>query len=670
MGVRTTTKSSKVGPEDVGQGKPQPQELELDLPQAESLEVINMAGQKVKLAPYWKDQKLVIVFLRRFDCQTCFSYIILFAHLRPILKANSTRIIFVTCHETLSEVQVFLTSFAYWLKTLNKEQDDLDYSVHADPPPTQTKDDTLGVSREASKASKDRTGSGDATRGDGKAGAAKVGVGTKLGALPGELFLDPDRNAYRVFGIGNELATYQKLALFIKIKYFLRTGRINKVKKTSPKNRLKTYTESSRAVWREWFLRAGRRERRSKNRAVYRQSPGIVVMDHGKLLYRYVCHDQLNPVPSGSDPNLEAALACRREDISNLDQAVQKGLADFVDVVRDERPDKLKVASNDLVLEKVLGSGKESEVYKASWMGIPVAVKYFRTIPVHSHGRGDKGAPLVEEAEAESIQSFSNEVSMLLSLRHPNVITMMGFGVQSPNFFLITEFMPKGSLFHVLEDMRAPLGPDLKRQVLMDVASGMAYLHGCKPQVIHQDLKSLNLLVAEDFSVKVSDFGIARDKERNWLKEILGSETTAFDDDPHATTTGFRSGTGEGNQTQQQLLMMGFPALPKKASQGGTLQWMAPEHLNGRDAPTTTKSDVYAFGVILWEVATRKKPWKSVPFKKIVESVVRGERPPVPAGKWDFGFRELVDCCWAQDAAIRPEFVKIKKMLAKVVVPD
>ncbi|KAJ3210810.1 hypothetical protein HDU67_004994 [Dinochytrium kinnereticum] len=623
--------AAKVSPEAEAHGKKKGGEapaFKLDLLQAEGLEVINMTGEKVKLASFWKDQKLVIVFLRRFDCQTCFSYIVLFAHLRPILTATNTRIIFLTCHENLSEVQVFLSSFAYWLRTL-QSPDEREEEVRR-----------------------------------------KVGVGTKLGALPGDLFLDPGRNAYRVFGIGNQLWTYQRLALMLKLRFWLKSGGLNKFRKVKRGGRrMKTYTETSRAVWREWFQRSSRPT--PSDLSLYAQSPGIVVMENGKMLYKFVCTDQVNAVPKDPNASFAEALACRREDIQTLDEDVQRGLEKFLNLVADPSPTKIKVRSNELVLEKILGSGKESEVFKAAWMGIPVAVKYFRTVPSFG-GRREGGEEGEEDVDAESIQSFSNEVSMLMSLRHRNVITMMGFGVQSPNFFLITEFMPRGSVFQVLEDPRIALDKDRKKAFLMDVAEGMGYLHGCKPQVIHQDLKSLNLLVGEDWTVKVSDFGIARDKERNWLNEMLGSEA---DDPPTppemqpSTMGGMSTATALHDEASQSPNMLPTKMMTRKAAQGGTLQWMAPEHLTNRDVQTTTKSDVYAFGVILWEIATRKKPWKSVPFRRIVEAVGRGERPLVPAAGWEASFKELVDCCWASDPAFRPDFVKIKKMLRKVNVP-
>ncbi|KAI8854010.1 kinase-like domain-containing protein [Chytridium lagenaria] len=202
----------------------------------------------------------------------------------------------------------------------------------------------------------------------------------------------------------------------------------------------------------------------------------------------------------------------------------------------------------------------------------------------------------------------------------------------------------------------------------------MAYLHGCKPQVIHQDLKSLNVLVGEDWTVKVSDFGIARDKTRSWITDLLGSgDEDEPDSDPamNATSSLMPGANATMAGLYDDAKSGGFSPkmMTRKAAQGGTLQWMAPEHLTGKDAKTTTKSDVYAYSVILWEVATRKKPWKSVPFRRIVEAVLKGERPPIPATGWEFAFRELVDSCWAHDPVGRPEFAKVKKLLKKINLP-
>ncbi|KAJ1560612.1 hypothetical protein HK405_006498, partial [Cladochytrium tenue] len=101
-----------------------------------------------------------------------------------------------------------------------------------------------------------------------------------------------------------------------------------------------------------------------------------------------------------------------------------------------------------------------------------------------------------------------------MSLRHRNVLGVFGFGVDERDGlarpFLVTELMPRGSLFDVLGDPAAPLLPSRRISLLRDAADGMPFLHGCRPRIVHMDLKSLNLLVAEDWTCKVDDFGVAR----------------------------------------------------------------------------------------------------------------------------------------------------------------
>jgi sterile alpha motif and leucine zipper-containing kinase AZK len=310
-------------------------------------------------------------------------------------------------------------------------------------------------------------------------------------------------------------------------------------------------------------------------------------------------------------------LQCKLETTKDLDKVVLDGIAKFMDVVTVKDVSG-KVGNNELVLKQRLGQGRESEVFKSRWMDLDVAVKYFRY----------SGSNSAEEDE-DPLRSFSNEAALLMSMHHPNIISFMGFGSRPPNYFLVMEFMPKGSLFDVLGNNTIPLDQDRKKSILIDCAKGMAFLHGCRPKVIHSDLKSLNLLVGDDWTVKVADFGIAKE-----LRTVETATKEAEDNESH----------------------------------GGTLQWMPPEVMLGSQE-FTTKLDIFAFGVILWEVATRKRPWRGVPTATICQSVVAGQRPPIPPLAWNKPFTQLVEKCWAQDRATRPEFAKIVKMLEKLTVP-
>ncbi|XP_026445515.1 serine/threonine-protein kinase EDR1-like, partial [Papaver somniferum] len=141
-------------------------------------------------------------------------------------------------------------------------------------------------------------------------------------------------------------------------------------------------------------------------------------------------------------------------------------------------------------------------------------------------------------------------------------------------FFICGNGMNYGSLFQLLR--RNPPALNWKRRVLMalDIARGMNYLHCYNPLIVHRDLKSSNLLVDNNWNLKVADFGLSRLKHATFLTTENGE---------------------------------------------GTPQWMAPEVI--RSEPADVKSDVYSFGVVLWELATRKVPWDGLIPMQVIAAV-------------------------------------------------
>lgn len=95
-------------------------------------------------------------------------------------------------------------------------------------------------------------------------------------------------------------------------------------------------------------------------------------------------------------------------------------------------------------------------------------------------------------------------------LRHPNCLMYLGTCSVAPDIWLLTEYMPLGSLYQVLHDAELELNWDVIFSMLLDTAKGVAYLHGMKPTIIHRDLKSHNILVNTFWTAKVCDFGLSR----------------------------------------------------------------------------------------------------------------------------------------------------------------
>ncbi|KAL3581980.1 hypothetical protein D5086_016312 [Populus alba] len=237
----------------------------------------------------------------------------------------------------------------------------------------------------------------------------------------------------------------------------------------------------------------------------------------------------------------------------------------------------------DLTIGEQIGQGSCGTVYHALWYGSDVAVKVFSK----------------QEYSDDIILAFRQEVSLMKRLRHPNVLLFMGAVTSTQRLCIVTEFLPRGSLFRLLQRNTAKL--DWRRRVHMalDIARGMNYLHHCNPPIIHRDLKSSNLLVDKNWTVKVGDFGLSRLKHETYLTTKTGK---------------------------------------------GTPQWMAPEVL--RNEPSDEKSDIYSYGVILWELSTEKIPWDNLNSMQVIGAVgFMNQRLEIPKDV-DPQWASIIESCW------------------------
>ena len=163
-----------------------------------------------------------------------------------------------------------------------------------------------------------------------------------------------------------------------------------------------------------------------------------------------------------------------------------------------------------------------------------------------------------------SLKDFLSECHAMEALRHPNIVLFLGACTKSPNFCIVLEYCSRGSLWGILQNEKIPLPWELRRNICLDAAKGVLYLHQCNPPILHRDLKSLNLLLDDGMHCKLADFG--------WTRSLSNYMTNKI----------------------------------------GTYQWMAPEVISGK--VYTEKADVFSFGIIMWEVASREPPYKSIIF--------------------------------------------------------
>ena len=261
----------------------------------------------------------------------------------------------------------------------------------------------------------------------------------------------------------------------------------------------------------------------------------------------------------------------------------------------------LEIVFDELTLEKKIGRGSFGEVYKCNWRGTTIAVKVLN----------DQG--LSEETMAE----FLTEVNMMNKVRHPNVVLLMGISSKPPHLSIVTEYLARGSLYRLLHHTQQQLDYRRRLKMAIDISKGMNYLHSASPAIVHRDLKSPNLLVDENFTVKICDFGLARLKEQTFVQTVNGC--------------------------------------------AGTPNWMAPEVL--RNEQFSEKADVFSMGVILWEIIMRQEPYKGMqPLQVIAAVVFQGKRLPPPPST-DPRLVALIDRCWTDDPTHRPSFIAIQEIL-------
>jgi len=212
----------------------------------------------------------------------------------------------------------------------------------------------------------------------------------------------------------------------------------------------------------------------------------------------------------------------------------------------------------------------------------------------------------------EMYNAFCVEAKIHAGLHHPNIILLLGIceGPQG-ELLTLTEFASRGSLYSILHRLGS-LKPVQMVKLAIDTAKGMHYLHSVN--VLHRDLKSLNLLVDENWILKVADFGTSR----------------------------------QAANTMTQC--------------AGTALWMAPEVVRGKDY--TYKADVYSFGIIMWEMLTCETPFNDMtnPYE-IMRDVEAGLRPQIPYHNAPKEYIKLMQACWSGEEKDRPDFDVILETL-------
>ncbi|XP_055934070.1 guanylate cyclase 32E-like [Argiope bruennichi] len=229
-------------------------------------------------------------------------------------------------------------------------------------------------------------------------------------------------------------------------------------------------------------------------------------------------------------------------------------------------------------------------------------------------------------------RKMKKELKVMRDLRHDNLNPFVGACVEPPNIIIITEYCSRGSLRDILENEDVKLDNMFNASIIGDIVRGMTYLHE-SPLRSHGNLKSSNCLVDSRWVVKISDFG---------LHELK-----------------FGADTGDNE--------MDFEKQCEK------LLWKAPELLRDPCSPAngTQKGDIYSFGIILYEIISRKGPYGHISMtpSEIIKCVIRKDHDPPfrpKVAKLCGSFDCVISCmqeCWAEQPESRPDFKTINAKL-------
>ena len=280
-----------------------------------------------------------------------------------------------------------------------------------------------------------------------------------------------------------------------------------------------------------------------------------------------------------------------------------------------------EVNLDEISISGVVGEGSFSEVYRGKWRGSDVAVKKLNLSK--SIRASTKDSDEMNQMHA-IVHSFRREISIMKELDHPNILSFVGCVFSREVQVIVTEFM----LFASIVDFMGQRGEiqynaSLRDRFAHDVANGMTYLHSLN--ILQRDLKAENILVDESLTAKIADFGLACHTE-----EVQHSENL------------------------RALECMGSPL------------YAAPEVIRKEDMAVSKMSDVYSFGIVMWELLSEDLPFRDIPLVQVPFLVAeKGVRPSISSLDRDESpeYFEIMESCWSENPEERPDFVEISARL-------
>jgi len=284
-------------------------------------------------------------------------------------------------------------------------------------------------------------------------------------------------------------------------------------------------------------------------------------------------------------------------------------------------PGPPEIVRDEIEEGELIGKGQYGEVFRGRCRGYDVAIKVLK-----------------KRKTDDQMQNFRREVEIMSRIRFPNVCLLLGACTDPSYFCIVQEYLSGGTLAEALDKGRLPTSFYGRMRWASHVARGMLWIHS--NGVLHRDLKLENLILDKHNEVKVADFG---------LSDTVESSQLIWDE---------------------------------RGRKGSPL-YMAPEVLQKKGLDN--KVDIYAFGLILWELLACKRAFQHHLLHNNIEDFINAicnleERPPLPPeGSTDPGWEnpviiDLIKKCWAKKAKSRPNFQEVYDDLNIIItegfIPD
>lgn len=299
--------------------------------------------------------------------------------------------------------------------------------------------------------------------------------------------------------------------------------------------------------------------------------------------------DKMHGMASLTERALEISAAVKSNSEITA-RAVKAALESKLSLLKDDGfdPSTVTVRLKGYRITQKIGSGGMTEVYLAEREsdGLPIVLKILDS-------RGKEAS--------EHLVRFIQEYALLCKIDHPHVIKIHDQGFSDEYAYIAMEYFKRG-------DLRSLFGLEMTRQraltVVRDIALALSAIHS--HGIVHRDIKPENIMLREDGSVALADFGIA--------KSMLQAESMGF------------------TQTRHGDLV-------------GTPYYMSPEQAAGRTV--TARSDLYSLGVMLFEMLTGRRPYTADSLELLLAKHLNADTPALPAGHG--GLQAIVDKLMAKN---------------------